>query len=207
MASSNTRRKENKSSSDLYTTPKEALDAIWDKIKEDIHAIQGNSPDYVNLLEPCAGMMDIADYIHDRTNWSVEVTTNELYPVEGYEPDYSQDFLHEGNCLGGYDLIVTNPPYNKAKEFILKGFEHAPIQWHFLRLAFLEGQSRYMDLFSLGKLSDVYVFTYRVSCKKGVEQEETANSVSYCWYRFDKNYCGQPRLHWLTRANLKGDQV
>lgn len=203
MASSNTNRKEKASSNDLFTTPVEALDAIWSKIKEDIYSIRGNGPDYVNLLEPCAGMRDIADYIHDRTNWSVEVTTNELYPVDGYEYDYYQDFLSEDNSIGTYDLLVANVPYNRAKEFILKGFDHAPIQWHFLRLSFLEGQSRFMDLFSLGKLSDVYVFTYRVSCKKGIEQEATANSVSYAWYRWDKNYCGQPTLHWLTKANLK----
>lgn len=203
MASSNTNRKEKSSSNDLFTTPAEALDAIWPKIEADIYANQGNTDNYVNVLEPCAGMMDISNYIYDSTDYTVKVSTNELYPVERYEPDFAEDFLSEDSSIGTYDLIVTNPPYNKAKEFILKGFDHAPIQWHFLRLSFLEGQSRFMDLFSLGKLSDVYVFTYRVSCKKGIEQEATANSVSYAWYRWDKNYCGQPTLHWLTKANLK----
>lgn len=197
MASSNTNRKEKSSSNDLYSTPIEALYAIWPYLSVDL-----KHKDCHTILEPCSGMNGISNYMQD-FGWDLEVFTNEMFPVEGCYYHTTEDFLSEENTIGTYDLIVTNPPYVKAKEFILKGFEHAPIQWHFLRLAFLEGQSRFMDLFSLGKLSDVYVFTYRVSCKKGVEQEETANSVSYCWYRFDKNYCGQPRLHWLTKANLK----
>lgn len=205
MATANTNRKEKSSSNDLYTTPKEALDAIWPKIEEDINKIQGNTDHIINILEPCAGMMDISNYVYENTDWTVVVDTNEMYPVDGYEPDHKVDFLSEDNGIGMYDLIVTNPPYNKAKEFILKGFDHAPIQWHLLRLAFLEGQSRFTDLFSLGKLSDVYIFSYRVSCPKGVDREDTSNSVCYAWYRFDKNYCGQPKLHWLTKANLKGE--
>lgn len=195
MATANTNRKEKSSSNDLYTTPKEALDAIWPYLEKD--TILAN-----NVLEPCAGMQDITKYLTEKGSL---VYTNELFPVQGFSYDTVNDFLSEENGCGTYSMVCTNPPYNKAKEFILKGFDHAPIQWHFLRLAFLEGQSRYMDLFSLGKLSDVYVFTYRVSCKKGVEQEDTSNSVCYAWYRWDKNYCGQPRLHWLTKANLKGE--
>jgi hypothetical protein len=188
MATPNTKRDEKKSSNDLYTTPVEALDAIWPYLKQD--TIVG-----YNLLEPCSGMHDITDYL---TNKGAFVYTNELYPVGGYPYDYTLDFL-EQNKVGYYDLICTNPPYNKAVDFILKGFEHAPIQWHFLRLSFLEGQDRYEKLMSLGKLTDVYIFTYRVSCPKGVDREPSANSVCYAWYRFDRNYNGLPTLHWLTK--------
>ena len=198
MASSNTKRDEKQSSNDLYTTPTVALDAIITYMAKDIDGAD-------SILEPCAGMDDIADYLRGYV-WvdDKKVVTNELHPVELYGYDTTNDFLSEDNGIGMHDLIVSNPPYNKASEFILKGFEHAPIQWHFLRLSFLEGQDRFKQLFNLGKLSDVYIFTYRVSCPKGVNREKTANSVCYAWYRFDKNYCGQPRLHWLTKPNLKG---
>lgn len=191
MATPNTKRDEKKSSNDLYTTPVEALNAIWPYLEKDNVVA-------CNLLEPCSGMHDITEYLTDKGAF---VYTNELYPVKNYSYDYTLDFL-EQNKLGKYHLICTNPPYNKAVEFVLKGFEHAPVQWHFLRMSFLEGQKRYQELFSLGKLSDVYIFTYRVSCPKGVNMEPSPNSVCYAWYRFDKNYCSQPRLHWLTKANL-----
>jgi hypothetical protein len=203
-AASNTRRKEATSSNDLFITPKEALNAIWKHVKADIDK---TSP-YARVLEPCQGLGDIAAYVRDNTNNFTTITTNELYLCEDghkllFVPIFQDDFLLEdtklANTKGDYDLILCNPPYNKAMEFVLKGFEYAPIQWDFLRLNFLEGQKRYEELFSMGKLTDVYIFTYRVSCDKGYDREETANSVSYAWYRFDKNYSGSPRLHWLTK--------
>jgi len=203
MASPNSRRDENKSSSDLYITPKEALDAIWKEIESDI------TVPFSKILEPCTGLGDIAKYVNDNTDNFTQITTNELYPCEDESKllvniNYSYDFLDDNTELaegkGGFDMIIDNPPYNKATEFVLKGFEYAPIQWHFLRLNFLEGQKRYEQLLSLGKLTDVYIFTYRVSCDKGYDREETANSVCYAWFRFDNNYSGSPRLHWLTKG-------
>lgn len=190
-----TKRDEKQSSNDLYTTPVEALDAIWPYMEQEVRVAK-------SILEPCAGMLDIADYL-DSQVIDAKIYVNEMCPVKGIHYDNTADFLAEDNGIGVHDLTITNPPYNKASEFILKGFEHAPIQWHFLRLSFLEGQKRFEELFNLGKLSDVYIFTYRVSCPKGIDREKTANSVCYAWYRFDKNYCGQPRLHWLTKPNLK----
>lgn len=193
MATANTKRDEKQSSNDLYTTPVEALDAIWPYLDKDL--ILAN-----NVLEPCAGMHDITNYL---TNKGALVFTNELYPVSSLQYDTNNDFLSDNNICGTYSMICTNPPYNKAMEFIIKGFEHAPIQWHFLRMSFLEGQKRFEQLFNMGKLTNVYIFTYRVSCPKGVDREETANSVCYAWYRFDRNYSGLPVLHWLTKPNLK----
>lgn len=210
MASSNTKRLENKDSADLYSTPTIALDAIKPYLIKDI-----NLNKTCVALEPCNGLGQISNWLKSLSNpncsddhmFDLEVETNELYNY-GVDTDYSVDFL--GDCeeiLTNYDLIVTNPPYNRAVEFVLKGFEHAPVQWHFLRMSFIEGQQRFRDLFNLGKLSDVYVFTYRVSCPKGVDMEPSPNSVCYAWFRFDKNYCDQPRLHWLTKANLENPNV
>ena len=206
MATANTRRKEATSSNDLFITPREALDSIWKYVQCDINK---HPTEYVKILEPCQGLGDVAKYINDNTSNFVSISSNELYPCEDsskllYKNTYTSDFLVDESEVAKYkgifDMIITNPPYNKAMEFVLKGFEYAPIQWHFLRLSFLEGQKRYEELFSMGKLTDVYIFTYRVSCDKGYDREDTANSVCYAWYRFDKNYSGSPRLHWLTKG-------
>jgi hypothetical protein len=206
MASPNSKRNEDKSSSDLYITPKEALDAIWKEIKSDILCVPRQ---FAKILEPCMGLGDIAKYVSDNTDNFTQITTNELYPCEDeskllWRPNYRLDFLAENHDLanrkGKFDMILANSPYNKATEFVLKGFEYAPIQWHFLRLNFLEGQKRYDQLLSLGKLTDVYIFTYRVSCDKGYDREETANSVCYAWFRFDNGHSGSPKLHWLTKG-------
>ena len=202
MATANTKRSENKDSADLYSTPKIALDAIKDLLIEDINNVK---KDEVDILEPCAGIGAISewlidameDYNHDNPK-TVLVHDNELHNY-GYGTTHQEDFLGADINLGEYDLIVTNPPYNRAMQFIFKGFEHAPVQWHLLRLSFLEGQERYKELFNMGFLSDVYIFSYRISCPKGVNMEDSPNSVSYAWYRFDVKYCGAPRLHWLHK--------
>lgn len=198
-----TKRDEKKNSADLYSTPKEALDAIKPYLLSDIDKVDGKE---IRLLEPCAGIGSISDYLIDMAenyyldnNKIVIVEDNELYKYN-YPTCYRNNFLAEDNGIPSYfDIAVVNPPYNKAVDFVLKGFEHAPIQWHFLRLSFLEGQERYNKLMSLGKLTDVYIFTYRVSCPKGVDREPSANSVAYCWMRWDNNYQGNPKLHWLIK--------
>lgn len=197
MATPNTNRKEDKSSNDLFITPIEALNAIKPHLMKDLgdHAV-------TDVLDPCSGLGDISYWLS--LNTTCNIIANELYPCPDrdklvFDPQYEQDFLDDNNTIPIADVIVANAPYNKAVEFVCTGFDYAPIQWHFLRLSFLEGQKRFEDLFNLGKLSDVYIFTYRVSCPKGVDREKTANSVCYAWYRFDKYYCGQPKLHWLTK--------
>lgn len=208
MASPNSKRNEDKSSSDLYITPKEALYAVFPYVNADVKMIAKTTLE-VSLLEPCSGLGDIAAFFYDNLDSPISFVTNELYVCEDRSklllgPNYQADFLKDDHALvkrkGSFDMILANPPYNKATEFVLKGFEYAPIQWHFLRLNFLEGQKRYDQLLSLGKLTDVYIFTYRVSCDKGYDREETANSVCYAWFRFDNNYSGSPLLHWLTKG-------
>jgi hypothetical protein len=208
MVSPNSKRIESKSSSDLYITPKEALYAIFPYVNADVTAIAKTDLE-PRLLEPCQGLGDIVDFFDNNLDSCVSFETNELYPCEDeskllYKNTYTCDFLNDNTDLakrkGSFAMILANPPYTKATEFVLKGFEYAPIQWHFLRLNFLEGQKRYYQLLSMGKLTDVYIFTYRVSCDKGYDREETANSVCYAWFRWDNNYSGSPRLHWLTKG-------
>ena len=218
MSTPNTKRDENVSSNDLYITPKEAMDAIIPYVRKDIDKIHNirrrkDAEDYAMFLDPCQGLGDIVAYFSEKFQ-DIYPVSNELYPCSDeskmiWLPNYQDDFLSDEGKLAEtkseYDLILCNPPYNKAMEFVLQGFNYAPIQWHFLRLSFLESQKRFEELFNLGKLSDVYIFTYRVSCPKGVNREKTANSVAYCWYRWDNYYCGQPKLHWLTKPNNKGE--
>ena len=183
----------------MFITPTEALWAIEPYLCKDLNK-------NIEVLDPCSGLGDITHWL--KNNTSSKIVANELYICEDTDkllhiPEYNEDFLDSQASIPCADVIVANVPYNKAAEFILKGFEHAPIQWHFLRLSFLEGQDRFEKLFNLGKLSDVYIFTYRVSCPKGVNREKTSNSVCYAWYRFDKYYVGEPKLHWLTKSNNK----
>ena len=205
-----TSRKEPLNSADLYSTPQIALEAIKPFLEEDIAQIAnqkvrvGQSAQ-VSISEPCNGLGNISNWLKGQWNQyisdlDVTVRTNELNNW-GVFADMTQDFLNQALLIPDtYDMIVTNSPYNKAVEFIKQGFQHAPVQWQLLRFSFLEGQKRYSELFSLGHLTDVYIFSYRISCPKGIAQEKGENAVCYCWYRFDRDaYVESPQLHWLVK--------
>jgi len=181
-ASPNTKRDKSLDYCDLYNTPIVALDKLFEHIRLDNRS---------TILEPCAGKGIIAEYLRER---GYDVGTNELFD-HGYKTIWNENFLEWSN--DGFDYIITNPPYKLAKEFILKGFDVAREQYHLLRLSFLESQNRYDELFSLGHLKNVYIFVKRISCTEGQDELPTANSVSYCWLHFDKEYNGLPTLYWI----------
>lgn len=188
MASPNTKRDVSLQYSDLYNTPNEALDALVKHVRFD------KTKSY---FEPCNGIGKISEYF--KSNLGINMVTNELH---GYsKTDYEQDFLAPSPLASecwNFDTIVSNPPYKIGKEFVKEGFKYVKDQYHLLRFSFLEGKTRYNELFHMGHLKTVYVFTYRISCSKGVGEENSANSVAYAWYHFDRDYVGNPEIVWLA---------
>ena len=187
MASPNTKREVSKSYSDLYTTPQEAMDALCKHVTFDKS---------LTYFEPCKGIGNISDYM--KTKLDIHMETNELF---GYsESDFTEDYLKPRKKVSDgwdYDVIVTNPPYRIAQEFVQEGFKYAKVQYHLLRLNFLEGKRRKQELYSQQHLKRVFLFSYRISCAKGVQEEPQANAVAYAWFEFDRDYVGNPELVWL----------
>lgn len=181
--SPNSRRDKSKDYSDLYSTPEIALDKLFEVV--DFSTDE-------KYFEPCAGIGIVSEYLRNR---GLYVVTNELFE-HGYTTEYNEDFLNT-DIEFNYDTIISNPPYKLANEFVNKGFECTKEQYLLLRLQFLESKKRYEQLFSKGHLKNVYVFVSHISCTEGIEQKETANSVTYCWCHFDRDYTGQPTLHWI----------
>ena len=190
MATPNTKRDASKDYSDLYNTPDEAIEALWDYIE---HRFDGTQ----TFFEPCNGKGKVSNWMLENAN--IGMVTNELFSEHG-ESDYNENFLSVDPYVASewdFDIILSNPPYRIATEFVNEGFKYAKEQYHLLRINFLEGKKRYDTLLSLGHLKNVYVFTSRISCSKGVEEEPQANAVCYCWYHFDRDYDGLPTLHWI----------
>ena len=104
---------------EFYPTPKELLgkifkDVTWWKVK------------YV--LEPSAGMGDIADYIKEAANsqdYSLDIDCVEIEPEfreilkgKGY-PVVHDNFL-TFHTYKQYDLIVMNPPFSEGDKHLMK---------------------------------------------------------------------------------------
>ena len=189
MASPNTKRDVSKDYSDLYNTSRQALDGLF------------NHPDFEfdknkTYFEPCNGKGAVSNYVKEVTN--VKMVTNELY---GYsKTNFTENFLSPKKKVAkgwNYDIIISNPPFKIGMEFVEQGFNFAKEQYQLLRLNFLEGKTRKEKLFSQKHLKRVFIFSYRISCSKGVEEEPSANAVAYAWYHFDKDYQGDPTIHWI----------
>lgn len=101
--------------------------------------------------------------------------------------------------------ILTNPPYKFAKDFILKSLELLPDGckcYMFLKLSFLEGKTRFKELFSKYPPQCVYVFSERILCAKNAEfqrmKDEGGSAIAYAWYVWKKGFEGTTKIKWIT---------
>lgn len=111
------------------------------------------------------------------------------------------DFLNTkiDNCP---PIILTNPPYSLATEFIEQALEILPnggVYIALMNISYLAGQKRYDRVYSKGTLREVYIFSKRVECWRNNDKETYGGKsmVDFAWYVFQKGYNGQPILYWL----------
>lgn len=119
---------------------------------------------YKTALEPCAGDYRIAAFLEEKG--LQDVRTCELQDGQDY-------FSYNGEKV---DLILTNPPYSLAEEFITKALKDANTVIMLLRLNFLGAQKRYN--FWINNVPDtIFVLSKRPSFTgKGTD------STEYAWF-------------------------
>lgn len=174
----NTNKTRNKKS-DFYQTPYSMTRHLLDR-----ESFEGT------IFEPCCGKGAIVKVLK-----------------EHYRDIFSTDISRGDDFLKLQDVrfcnnIVTNPPYSKAKEFILKAKQIATKKIAMLLpLNYLHGIQRYKEIW-LDKefpLKCVYVF-----CRYPMLSEELREDgkyktgmMVYAWYVWDKEYQGEPMIKWI----------
>ena len=136
---------------DFYPTPEwcyEKLPVDWSQFK--------------TALEPCKGDGRIVHFLDSKnikTDWC--------------EIQEEKDFFdHDGE----YDLILTNPPFSLAQEFIEHAMTMAPTVVMLLRINFLGAQSRY-DFWQMYAPDGLVILSKRPSFTgKGTD------SIDYAWF-------------------------
>ena len=100
------------------------------------------------------------------------------------------DFL-KAQRSGGVKTVITNPPYQRAGEFVRHALTLVPHVVMLVRLAFLESQRR-SDILDDGRLARVYVFTNRLPMmhRDGWEGPKAPNSIAFAWMVWDADHCG-----------------
>ena len=124
---------------------------------------------------------------------------------------YSSDLIDRGYGTPGIDflamrnlvapVIITNPLYRYAKEFVLHALELGAEQvCMFLKLTFLEGVGR-QELFQEYPPHTVAVFTRRIQVARNGDPEmfKKSSAACYAWFIWEKGYTGKPEIVWINK--------
>lgn len=161
--------------SDFYETPYSLTRLLLNKIKLD-----------GKILEPSCG------------NGAIVKVLKEF----GYENvtyyDIEKDFLKENEK---YDVIITNPPFSLAKEFIEKCKVVSDSFYLLLPLSYLHGKERYDKFYSDKKypLNKIYIFTRYplLGDKLREDGKHKTGMMVYAWFHFYKFCNNLPEIEWL----------
>lgn len=119
-----------------------------------------------------------------------------------------QDFMGAqlplyGSTTAG--VIVTNPPYKDAQEWVATALTHAPVVMMLLRLAFLEGGARNAWLRE-SPLARVYTFASRLPFmhRPGYTGPRLKkSSTAFAWFVWDETSHDTRRIDWITDQEIE----
>jgi predicted RNA methylase len=178
---------------DFYATPFTAVEAILNEIK-----LLDST-----ILEPAAGQGHISKVLKEYYPYNEIVSTDLIQreekfgvPIQGGIDFLTYDFGRK------FDVVITNPPFNLAQEFIEKALKVSNDKViMFAKIQLLEGSKR-REMFDNTPLKYVYVFTKRVNpLRNGEEFDEKgkpwASTMCFAWFVWEQGYEGEPVVRWL----------
>lgn len=123
------------------------------------------------------------------------VELRDVAPTRSYDRYYHHDFL-TSTLHHSHDLIVGNPPYSLAEQFVRKShtcITSDGIILYLLRLGFLEAQKR-IPLWQSYPPQHIHVFSQRPS----FSGDGATDATAYALYRWQPAaFDGQTTLSWI----------
>lgn len=117
----------------------------------------------------------------------------------GYN-DITGDFLSL-DCKDQFDIIITNPPYSLAQEFVehaMKQVKDGGLAIFLMRTLFVDGQARYNDLYSKCNPKYIYSFVKRTYGLIGGDSDnKSSTAMSHSWFIFQKGFSGDTIFRWM----------
>lgn len=172
---------------DYYATDPVALEKFLQAFEEDRNRL------HLNIWEPACGEGNLSKVLQDRGH------TMRCSDIHDYGQDEVGDFLRDAGDWDGD--ILTNPPYNKAKEFVQHGIAKIPEGGQvvmLLRIQFLESKGRY-EWFKNNPPKWIYVHSSRIKIWKNNDSVKYPGTqpLCYAWYVWEKGYTGNTQLRWI----------
>lgn len=159
---------------DFYPTPdwltEPAIKILFDRFKAN---------EKWDVLEPACGDLAMVKVLQKYFN---NIEYSDI--VEPYNCDFLKPNSENQIFFDKYDLIITNPPFSLAKEFVDKAMEYRKdehsIVAMLLRVNFSGSQERY-EWFKANEPS-VYVSSKRPSFGKNKEGKKGTDNSEYAWF-------------------------
>jgi hypothetical protein len=169
-------------------------------------------PDLTNVWENACGNMHLANVLEKygklgRASDIINRTNDPRIEVKDFLAN-SSGLLAKKEVWDGD--IVSNPPYNRAQEWVERSIETVT-EGHkvcmFLKLTFLEGQAR-REMYKKYPPKVVYVCSGRIVCamngefeikdKKTGKMKPIGSAVCYAWFVWEKGFKGDPIIKWIN---------
>lgn len=181
------RRYEARDSADDFPTPPWATRALF------AHVL-GADVAGQSCLEPACGAGHMARVLAGR------FARVEASDAHGYGYGAVRDFLGCPYPDGGFDWVITNPPFRLAEDFLIEGLRVARRGVAILaRTVFLESVGRYTAIFQATPPAIFAQFVERVPMVRGRLDAKASTATGYAWFVWEKDGCGAAgtRLVWI----------
>ena len=158
---------------------------------------------FKRILEPSCGEGHMSEVIKEYAGIDAILVSRDLIN-RGYGE--VKDFLTTTDEQ--YDLVITNPPFSHALEFIKKGLELSDTVIILAKIQLLEGKARSSELQHLG-LKEIYGHVERCVCwRNGKDVDPNtgrpwSSAMFLAWYVFEKGYEGKPEYNWLFKKTQR----
>lgn len=153
-----------------------------------------------SVLEPSVGMGHMAKVIKEFYP-NIDITCCDIVD-RGYPGTIITNFL-EYDFDKKFDVVITNPPFKLAKEFVEKGLDISnKYVIMTLKVQFLESISR-KEFLKNSPLKYVYVHSERQSCMRDGEEinpntgKKWSSALLLCWFVWEVGYEGEPIIRWI----------
>jgi hypothetical protein len=187
---------------DYFPTPPFATRALCEFLEREIGPLT-----HLSAWEPACGELHM---VRPLSEFFMDVRASDVHRYcDGHE---LIDFAVTGATEPDVDLVISNPPFKLAEEFIATALKVARLGVAMLvRSAFLEGQERHETLFARNPPSFVLQFVERVAMLEGrlvrkgdvdpyAEKEGTkvSSATAYAWVVWIKGREPDTRLRWIA---------
>ncbi len=139
------------------------------------------------IWEPAAGKGAIVNVLRDMGHAVVATDlVNYDFPLNAIE-----DFLQKLEAPYPCECILSNPPFDKAADFVRIGLKLCPKVILLLRLVFLESVGR-SDILDTGVLARVHVFKNRLPMmhRDLWDGPKNTSTTAYAWFVFSRDHNG-----------------